>query len=137
MSFVVNGLYGNGVIYLLDTGRKLNVNKTFRRRPGYLTYVQFTSFIQLVGDTRENAIKEKRKFSVDIWPYSNWIISQKVVDIFLFLVPNLPWILGVFGWTHLVKWQRLVRRGKNNWKDLCWISQNWSIVSLMKREQMD
>ena len=66
MSFVVNGLYGNGVIYLLDTGRKLNVNKTFRRRPGYLTYVQFTSFIQLVGDTIENDIKEKRKFSVDI-----------------------------------------------------------------------
>ena len=27
----------------LDTGRKLNVHKTFRRRPGRLMYVQFTS----------------------------------------------------------------------------------------------
>ena len=26
----------------VDTGRKLNVHKTFRRRPGRLMYVQFT-----------------------------------------------------------------------------------------------
>ena len=31
--------------YPVDTGRKLNVNKTFRRRPGRLMYVQFTSCV--------------------------------------------------------------------------------------------
>ena len=29
----------------LDTGRKLNVHKTFRGRPGRLMYVQFTSCV--------------------------------------------------------------------------------------------
>ena len=29
----------------VDTGRKLNVHKTFRRRPGRLMYVQFTSCV--------------------------------------------------------------------------------------------
>ena len=29
----------------VDTGRKLNVYNTFRRRPGCLTYVQFTSCV--------------------------------------------------------------------------------------------
>ena len=29
----------------LDTGRKLNVHKTFRRRPERLMYVQFTSCV--------------------------------------------------------------------------------------------
>ena len=31
-----------------DTGRKLNVHKTFRRRPGRLMYVQFTSCVYWV-----------------------------------------------------------------------------------------
>ena len=30
----------------LDTERKLNVHKTFRRRPGRLMYVHFTSCVQ-------------------------------------------------------------------------------------------
>ena len=30
----------------LDTGRKLNVHKTFRRRPGRLMYVHFMSCVQ-------------------------------------------------------------------------------------------
>ena len=34
--------------YPLDTGRKLNVHKTFRRRPGRLMYVQFTSCVYWV-----------------------------------------------------------------------------------------
>ena len=29
----------------VDRGRKLNVHKTFRRRPGRLMYVQFTSCV--------------------------------------------------------------------------------------------
>ena len=29
----------------VDTGRTLNVHKTFRRRPGRLMYVQFTSCV--------------------------------------------------------------------------------------------
>ena len=30
----------------MDIGRKLNVHKTFRRRPGHLRYVQFTSCVK-------------------------------------------------------------------------------------------
>ena len=33
-----------------DTGRKLNVHKTFRRRPKLLMYVQFTSCVYWAGD---------------------------------------------------------------------------------------
>ena len=41
-------------MYPVDTGRKLNVNKTFRRRPGCLMYVQFTSCVYGVGCVRRN-----------------------------------------------------------------------------------
>ena len=34
--------------YPVDTGRKLNLHKTFRRRPGRLMYVQFTSCVYWV-----------------------------------------------------------------------------------------
>ena len=41
-------------MYPVDTGRKLNVNKTFRRRPGCVMYVQFTSCVYGVGCVRRN-----------------------------------------------------------------------------------
>ena len=35
----------NARISPVDTGRKLNVYETFRRRPGCLMYIQFTSCV--------------------------------------------------------------------------------------------
>ena len=37
----------------IDTGRKLNVHKTFRRRPGRLTYVRFISSVYGVEESIE------------------------------------------------------------------------------------
>ena len=49
----------------IDTGRKLNVHKSFRRRPGRLMYVQFTSSVYWVEETIEictnNLFKKKNK----------------------------------------------------------------------------
>ena len=35
------------LIFIVDTGRKLNVHKAFRRRPERLMYVQFTSCVYI------------------------------------------------------------------------------------------
>ena len=39
----------------VDTGRKLNVHKTFRRCPGRLMYVQFASYVYGVSFLRIRA----------------------------------------------------------------------------------
>ena len=48
-SFTIADLVSKGILYFLvtpvGTGHKLNVHKTFRRRPGRLMYLQFTSCV--------------------------------------------------------------------------------------------
>ena len=49
-------------LYPQEKGRKLNVHKTFRRRPGRLMYVRFTSRVQGVYQNGSYLLLFGKKF---------------------------------------------------------------------------
>ena len=52
-------LHGGSIIFLpVEIGRKLNVHKTFRRRPGRLIYVQLPSCVY--GEILKEGLKDKQ-----------------------------------------------------------------------------
>ena len=68
--------------YPVDTGRKLNVHKTFRRRPGRLMYVQITSYVR---PCLKNYISSLNIIFIMLWnPISFWF--------------GVFWLLNIFPW---------------------------------------
>ena len=56
---------------LVDTGRKLNVHETFRRCPGRLMYVQFTSCVYW-----DNNSNKKIKFHVSLTKHRSDLLEK-------------------------------------------------------------
>ena len=52
-------------------GRKLNVQKKFRRRPEHLIFVQFTTYVQGAG-----SVKARDTYSAEL-EISEWILMKK------------------------------------------------------------
>ena len=74
-------LYGYSDVksyFPVDTEHKLNVHKTFRRRPGRLLYVQFTSSVYGVGtlDKKQDSPKGYLRNYKDLLPIF-WILVKQ------------------------------------------------------------
>ena len=75
-------------LYLLDTGRKLNVYKTFRRHPGRLLKVLYTSvYAMCLGNTETWFILYK---SMDWFLYDNGLRHERVKMFTEFPKSNYP-----------------------------------------------
>ena len=59
--------YSHGPV---DTGRKLNVNKTFGRRPGRLLNVLFTFNLRLVSTGEEHSILKLSHFLSEVQTFN-------------------------------------------------------------------
>ena len=70
------------IVYPVDTGRKLNVHKTFRRRPGRLMYVQFTFCVY--GVTTSHFYKKAMQCESNLKKSKNLTDSRPGLPIKLF-----------------------------------------------------